>query len=743
MIVLLGSCPALACEGVIGDTGGDLPDFVMETPGGGTCVDVEEMFDVRLWRPTVSRTCLGCHNVAGAARESGLLFVGGEEPGYLETNLTAIRRVAIERAGEESLLLAKVSGSVDHAGGVLAPRGSPTFEVFDELVHAIELGNECTEADHIPTGPYFDGVVVLDEAQTLRKAMFQLASRYPTAAELDAVRGRGIDALDPILDQAMHEEGFYVRIKEIFNDVLLTEGLIYPIYKLPEAADPVYRAGYAEILSVSEDQRERYAEELGKMMVSEPLNLVVWVLRNDRPFSEILTADYTILNPYSARYYGVSLDHFRDAQDPNEWIAHDLPDRPEAGILSTVSFLETYPSTQTNRNRARARVVYKIFLDTNVLALDAEPLPVAAVSEPAAWMHNPACTVCHDRVDPVAGAFQNYNDYADRIGRYRVPADGWYTDMRAPGFNGADTPAEEAGRALPWLARQIVDDRRFALAMVGVAYLGLTGQAPLVEPTDPDDDDYAIRLRPYDAQRETFQAAADLYLAAGHDLRVAIRAIVKSPWFRAIDATIADEARLEELGALGTARILTPEGVARRLRAIFGYPIFEDIERVWTGGARGFKLLYGGIDSRGSRVRATEMNAVMAGIADRMANEVSCQATPREFARPSADRVLFPRVETSDDAVGAREAVLETIVELHERFFGERLAPDDPEIVRTFELFRDVQATGQSEIASRVEAVTMPTMCGLEGLSEDPTYAVRAWMAVVTYLLSDYRFLYD
>jgi hypothetical protein len=40
-------------------------------------------------------------------------------------------------------------------------------------------------------------------------------------------------------------------------------------------------------------------------------------------------------------------------------------------------------------------------------------------------------------------------------------------------------------------------------------------------------------------------------------------------------------------------------------------------------------------------------------------------------------------------------------VDLHERFFGERLSDDDPQIVRAFELFRAVQAAGLAGIRPR------------------------------------------
>ncbi len=732
----LAAMMAIACRGHIGDSD-DRRDVTV-----GACVDIPPLFEDTLWRPTLSATCLGCHVADGAAKDSAFILVPSEQPDYLGTNLEAFKAVALDRSSGESLVLEKISGGLPHAGGVLAPTGSTTYLSFATVVSGLD--NPCPEGSETPGGPYFDDVVLLAEAQTLRKATFELTSRYPTAAELDQVRDQGIDAIDPILDTVMREEGFYVRVKEIFNDVFLTEGLIYPVYGLPEAGDlpNYYGDNYSQFQTAPEEYSELWNVELGKMMTSEPINLVAWVLRNDRPFSEILTADYTVVNPYSARYYGVPLDGFTDPDDPNEWIAATLPDRPQAGVLSTVGFLEKYPTTQTNRNRARSRVVFQVFLATNVLALESEPLPASAVSEPMAWLNNPACTVCHDRVDPLAGCFQDYNDFDDRIGRYRPKP--WFSDMRPPGLNGIDAPPDVVASAqtLPWVAEQIVADPRFSMAMAQLMFRGLTGQTPLVEPTDADAPDYAANVRAFEAQRSSLQSAADDYLAEDHDLRALIKSLVKSPWYRAVNANVDDPERLAELRPVGTARVLSPEKLKRRLTATIGHEVFAEIDRVWTGGATGFKLLYGGIDSRGSTVRASAMNAVMAGVAERMANQVACDAAPLEFSQPAGDRVLFPGVEPSDTAETAQAAVIGTMVDLHERFFGERLSDDDPQIVRAFELFRAVQAAGLAGIAAGDESTTLPSACR-NGMSEDPSYGVRAWMATLTLLLSDYRFLHD
>ena len=86
-----------------------------------------------------------------------------------------------------------------------------------------------------------------------------------------------------------------------------------------------------------------------------------------------------------------------------------MDDYPHAGILNTTSFLVRYPTTPTNRNRARSRWSYYHFLGFDIqnaapTVTDADAL----LDTRNPTMHNPACTVCHIPLDPAAGAFQNY-----------------------------------------------------------------------------------------------------------------------------------------------------------------------------------------------------------------------------------------------------------------------------------------------------------------------------------------------
>ena len=172
-----------------------------------------------------------------------------------------------------------------------------------------------------------------------------------------------------------------------------------------------------------------------------PLELIAHVVENDRPYTEILTADYIMANPWAARAYGDSTRHFVDPGDMQEFKPSRIvkyyrkgeglerefdrvidstrildpgpliTDYPHAGILNTTSFLLRYPTTATNRNRARSRWTYYHFLGVDIeksASRTTDPVALADTNNPT--LLNPACTVCHRNLDPMAGAFQNYAD---------------------------------------------------------------------------------------------------------------------------------------------------------------------------------------------------------------------------------------------------------------------------------------------------------------------------------------------
>lgn len=722
--------------------------------GPGTCVDTDKFFKENVWTPVLSQKCIGCHNPNGVAGNTDLVLQMSDYPGYLEANQQTLANVARLEIDGMPLLLAKPSAKVEHGGGLQLPEDAEEYALLADMIERFKAPTHCENDTDI--NRFFDGVEQLDEEGTLRKATFLLASRMPTPEELELVRGQGIDALDPVLDVILEEDAFYVRMKEIVNDMLHTDAFKIGDDAVETVDEELYPTKFWYEDIEDDDTRNTMRRLTNDAIAREPLEIVEYVLRNGRPFTEVFTADYTIINPYSARSYGIDLANFADPNDENEKIPWTFEAVDQAGLLTTSVFLNRYPSTPTNRNRARARYFYQFFLATDILRLAARPIDTTQIQTHNPTLNVAACNVCHQNLDPIAGAFQNWDDE----GRYRPMMEGWYADMVAPGFGDALLPYEESPRALSWLADQAIQDPKFALSMVHLVYRGLTGQEPLEEPMELQDVDYLARIRAFEAQDHVFKQIAEGFVSSGYELRYIVKEVVKTHYFRATSTTEdLDEQRYMELADMGTARLLSPEGLHRRLEATLGVGWKKNGVNALLAGDY-FKFFYGGIDSVSVTDRLTEMNGVMANVVDRMANEMSCTMTAFDFTRPPEERVLFPEVERTHlpgTAVG-EAAIRANLVYMHEHLLGETLAPSDPEIDRSYSVLKQVWDDGQAGLLlpdtpyptalpgpcrATTNPITGEAIAADMQLIEDPDYIVRAWMAVTAYMLGDYRFLYE
>src|SRR4029079_16618007 len=103
-------------------------------------------------------------------------------------------------------------------------------------------------------------------------------------------------------------------------------------------------------------QKARYklADDYRRALLGAPMKLVEHIVRNDHPFTEIVTADYIMVTPYTARGYGIFdevREQFKNVDDPFEYISVKLKalkgrskatdqdsatgDFPHAGLLSS------------------------------------------------------------------------------------------------------------------------------------------------------------------------------------------------------------------------------------------------------------------------------------------------------------------------------------------------------------------------------------------------------------------------
>jgi hypothetical protein len=751
-------------------SGGDKPENADGPTGSsGECLSSQQYFAEKVWVPVLSKVCMKCHSPDGLAaqKNADLILLPTGYPGFMDANLQIMSSLARTEFDDVSVLLRKPIGEMNHGGAAVLVADGPEYAALQEFVRRVKSGDTCQVA---ATAHTYEDVVMLDPPGTLRKASLNLLGQLPTPEQLQALDAGGEAALSTALDELFVQDAFYTRLKEIYNDRFLTDRYTgyngYAINLLnetffPNAVDDTYDL-------ITEEDRKK----INRAVAREPLELVAHIVRNNRPFTEILTATYTVMNPYSAKMYN-SDAAFQDPANENEWVQGQIRyfdeggnvyPYPTAGVLTSPMFLNRFETTPTNRNRHRARIVFDMFLATDILAIGDRPLdPIASARFANPTREDPSCNACHKIIDPVAGAFQKFDDYDQE--RYR-PDREWHAEMFPPGYGSDEMTIDEYPFALNWLGDRISKDPRFVRATVQQVFTALTGQNPLAYPADSDAKDFSSQLEAWEAQDQFFRATGESFVGAdsSYNLKNVFKAVILSPYFRAANAIgPLDEARATELRAIGTGLMESPEVLARKVSAVVGFPWSRGYDKnQWL--LSDYKILYGGIDSDTVVDRLRVPNGVMASVQWRMAGEVSCASTAWDFSRPANERRLFPHVSPTDvpeDDMGVGNPAAEPLIRqnlayLHQRILGETLAVDAPELNRTYQLFIDTWKEGRANVKAKAENESLTYACrarvdpytGLdlaegEKLEKDANYAIRAWSAVVTYLLSDYKFLYE
>ncbi|HEY6168071.1 MAG TPA: DUF1592 domain-containing protein [Verrucomicrobiae bacterium] len=744
---------------------------------GAGCAAMDPYFSDEVWAKVGALECVKCHKAGGDAEDSKFVLLdtsrsqGAARDEAMRQNWSAFTQMARLKEGGRSRLLLKATGEIKHGGKRVLLSDSAGYRILADFVRRVNVPPSAWRAREVAgdknAPPFFDGIVMLDDRKLLRRVTLSLSGRLPTEAEFAAVKRDGLKALPTILDELMTEDAFYDRLREGFNDIFLTVGADGNADQTFLSYDHFPQRHWYQKFELSQiaDERERkqasyrLAREYREALHGEPMKLIEYIVRNDRPFTEIVTADYIMVTPYTARGYGIFEEvkgKFKNLDNGFEYIPvrlHALKGRnrsqdqdsvtgfyPHAGLLSTFQYLCRYPTTDTNRNRQRARVYFLHFLGVDVLELAARVSDAAAVTAKykVPTLEASECVVCHKTIDPVAGLFQDYWRFAGE-GVYGRRKGGWFTDMFGPGFEGEDLPAGERWRALQWLGEHTAKDPRFAVAMVEHAYYILSGRKVLQPPKELDDPLYAEKRRAYQEQRKQTEAIAARFAQTGFNFKNVLKDWIVSDFYRAdgLASAASNPARRAELDDIGVVRMLAPEQVERKVAAVFG-------ER-WGRLNDQMAMLYGGIDSKEVTERAPDPSGAMGAIQRILANDVACRQTALDFSRKPAERKLFPGIEPDVLPYSSPEAdakIRRAIVHLHERVLGRIDREGSPEVERTFKLFAGIVSNAVASKRSGAEEIYSCRQ-GLLAPIPDPNYTVRAWRAVVTYLLRQHEFLYE
>ena len=175
----------------------------------------------------------------------------------------------------------------------------------------------------------------------------------------------------------------------------------------------------------------------------------------------------------------------------------------------------------------------------------------------------------------------------------------------------------------------------------------------------------------------------------------------------------------------------------------------------------------------------------MAGVAKRHAVQTSCLIVMRElYLLPDAKRQLFTGISPNvTPARGGSSAIRNKLVELHDKLLGVEVTPHSEDVEGTYQLFSDVVTNGQRSREdwfsdygwfAHWECEWWNDLFFFEGILEepvvehvnedgwrwyqfdnevvddlidstdwsDPHHVARAWVVVLAFLMSDYRYIY-
>ncbi len=260
-----------------------------------------------------------------------------------------------------------------------------------------------------------------------------------------------------------------------------------------------------------------YDAWLEQSMIRETTGFFAEVFRENLPITEFLDSDWTVLNSRLAMHYGIDIPVTAEFRRVTPDAKHH-----RGGILTHASVLSL--TSDGTRQRPVHRGVWiseAIFGRTppppppNVDPLEPTPVdqPKTTIREQLeAHATNATCASCHQKIDPLGFAFENY----DAIGR-------WRTVEINSGGTGEDPPVSASGTlpngetfATPEQFRQLLarDPNRFAEAFVEQLAT------------------FALRRVMTIDEREQIQAIAATAAADGLRLQTAIEALVMSHLFQ-------------------------------------------------------------------------------------------------------------------------------------------------------------------------------------------------------------------
>jgi hypothetical protein len=170
------------------------------------------------------------------------------------------------------------------------------------------------------------------------------------------------------------------------------------------------------VLTPDSQRFPEFDEALRASMRRETEALFEHIVRENRPVTEFLNADYTFLNGRLARHYGMA------GVEGDAWQKVSLQGTRRSGVLTHASILTLTSNPTRTSPVKRGKWVLENILGTpppppppGVPALEAKETKGTLRQRMEQHRDNPLCASCHTRMDALGFAFEHF----DGIGSYR------------------------------------------------------------------------------------------------------------------------------------------------------------------------------------------------------------------------------------------------------------------------------------------------------------------------------------
>lgn len=574
------------------------------------------------------------------------------------------------------------------------------------LLATTACGSPEPEGRRVPKGkdaPTEHTHVDLPVTDQLVRASVALRGLRPSPDDVARVSADP-SSLTEIIEGYVEEEAFAETLADMHAQQLMLRADTVPKLRLPQIG-PMKGVP----LGASQPAEQEW-----------PLQLVRHVARNDLPYTEVVTADYTFSNEIIATAYGLPFNPI-GPMEPGGWQKVAWHDgRPGAGLLSETSVWRRHVSNGANFNRLRADVIADRLLCDPIGGRDVNIVGSIAVSDPEevadAVSNQPECVACHQALDPLGGFFWGFKpqiakssitiaydsdcgeqpvpgwQYSGDVADYCYPLktynpeweDDWADwDLRPPNYYG------EPATYLDDLGALVADDPRFATCTVRRFY------------------SWFAQVHVDDVPFEVVDPLTEAFVDGGWSTRDLALAIVSLPSFRR-----ADE---EGLGLLATR----PEQYARTVMELTGYRWLGEVD---DGDCT---LCWGEVDLARSALHG--YRTVAGSTDDDNILVPTHTTTPMKwltvtvFAQDAAGHAVSEaragRLSWLDPAISDDDEARAQIAALFLRFLSAEVDPDGPEVDELLALFRTAAS------------------------SDDSDDADDGWTAVLTALLLDPRMM--